>query len=517
MAKPVHKWFKTLRKQLKIVRKQPSTVPEGPGNVSEGSSNVFSGPNVFWLNGMAGTGKTTIAYTVAQRCHAKGILGASFFCSRSIADCNDPSKIIPTIAYQLGLFYPPLREHVAEVLRKDPLLLYSSSSRQLEELIVRPLALLRDNFPLCLVVIDALDECSGEHATSMSLSPLLEHAKVLYPLQFFVTSCPESRIIASIDDTRAFRQLVLHEVPKDVVIADVDIFLVTSLSQIGRHFMLPKSWPAEMDIQTLGQRANGLFIFAATAVKFIRDEKHHDPKGRLEILTSKAASYGSHRLLDDLYLQVFDSAFPEASKSLSTRLKTILGSIVLIKDPLPPADLSHLVALPLETVYSSLSDLRSVLVIPEHGESTSSIHIIHPTFAEFLVDSERCTNSSFIVNVRHQHTMLLRSCLDALRQGLKRDICNIRDPSLFNIEVPDLSNRLVKAFLLHVQYSCRHWSAHLSSADLLNDVLNALEDFAEHRLPHWLEACSLLGILRDAISALRESRLQLTASRSLIS
>jgi pantothenate kinase-related protein Tda10 len=34
---------------------------------------------IFWLNGMAGTGKSTIARTVAQTFHDQGRLGASFF------------------------------------------------------------------------------------------------------------------------------------------------------------------------------------------------------------------------------------------------------------------------------------------------------------------------------------------------------------------------------------------------------------------------------------------------------
>ena len=41
---------------------------------------------VFWLNGLAGTGKSTIAQTFAEISFADGKLGASFFCSR---DCED--------------------------------------------------------------------------------------------------------------------------------------------------------------------------------------------------------------------------------------------------------------------------------------------------------------------------------------------------------------------------------------------------------------------------------------------
>ena len=39
------------------------------------------GQRIFWLNGLAGTGKSTIAQTIAQTSFADGKLGASFFCS----------------------------------------------------------------------------------------------------------------------------------------------------------------------------------------------------------------------------------------------------------------------------------------------------------------------------------------------------------------------------------------------------------------------------------------------------
>lgn len=41
----------------------------------------FDKPPVYWLNGLAGTGKSTIAQTIVERVFADGQLGASFFCS----------------------------------------------------------------------------------------------------------------------------------------------------------------------------------------------------------------------------------------------------------------------------------------------------------------------------------------------------------------------------------------------------------------------------------------------------
>jgi len=55
--------------------------------------------HIFWLNGLAGTGKSTIAQTISERMFADGHLGASFFCSRGFEDCSNLQFIFPTLAF----------------------------------------------------------------------------------------------------------------------------------------------------------------------------------------------------------------------------------------------------------------------------------------------------------------------------------------------------------------------------------------------------------------------------------
>ena len=101
-----------------------------------------------------------------------------------------------------------------------------------------------------------------------------------------------------------------------------------------------------------------------------------------------------------------------------------------------------------------------------------------------------------------------------MAQGLKQDICDIRNPSLLNIEVTDLASRIEQRIPSHLGYACRHWAAHLLEADISDNILDALVEFVEQRLLCWVEACSLLGVLRGAIIALSESQKKLTVSRS---
>ena len=75
---------------------------------------------VFWLNGLAGTGKSTIAQTFAEMSFADGELGASFFCSRDFEDRSNLRSILPTLAFQLALQYPNFRQELIPVLTASP-------------------------------------------------------------------------------------------------------------------------------------------------------------------------------------------------------------------------------------------------------------------------------------------------------------------------------------------------------------------------------------------------------------
>ena len=139
---------------------------------------------IFWLNGLAGTGKSTIAQTFAERMFADGKLGASFFCSRDIADRNNLQVIFPTLAFQLAYRYPLFRDKVLRVLKACPDVAWESLCSQMEKLIVGPL---KAAFIPTLIIIDALDECKDEGPASAILSILSCYVNQIPNVKFFIT------------------------------------------------------------------------------------------------------------------------------------------------------------------------------------------------------------------------------------------------------------------------------------------------------------------------------------------
>ena len=146
---------------------------------------------IFWLNGLAGTGKSTIAQTFAKICFADGNLGASFFCSRDFEERSNIQAIFPTLAFQLAYQYPLFRKELLQVLRANPNIRKESLCSQLEKAIIGPFK--TTQIPT-LIIIDALDECRDEEPASAILPMLSRYVDEIPWVKFFITGRPEPQI-----------------------------------------------------------------------------------------------------------------------------------------------------------------------------------------------------------------------------------------------------------------------------------------------------------------------------------
>ena len=452
----------------------------------------------------------------------KHVLGASFFCSRDDATCNNPQLIFTTIAYQLGQFDATFGEEVRKAMKLNPDIGYASLSFQLEQLIINPLRALKGSFRSSVVVIDALDECTDAGATSSILSALALFVSELSQLSFLLTSRPLFRIESAFRSNALqaeTRRFVLHEVQLDVVQNDIEKYINVKLHDQewrSRYAKLEQSWPSELDIQTLSRLSAGLFIFAATCVKFIQDRDAQDPKDQLNRLlcvdTFIDADSSPHRRLDQLYTQVLNHAHPNPTIKLSGRLKLVLGSIVHLQDRLSVTDLGHLLQEHNNhnDVKSTLADLHSIVLVPD--DDAQAIRMLHPSFFDFLTDRSRCRNPKFMVDTRLQHTLLARACLRVMCSRLDRDLCRLPSPTTLNAEIAHIAERITTHIPFFLQYACRHWAFHFAHAMLSDDLLHSLQQFVDTSLLHWIEVCSLLGELRGAIIALDVSHRALIVS-----
>ena len=245
--------------------------------------------HVFWLNGLAGTGKSTIAQTFSETVAKTETLAASFFCSRDYLNRRELKNIFPTLAYQLACRYPEFRSRIVQVIKQDPSVAQNSLISQLEDLIVKPLSSTNIS---CVIVVDALDECVDDQPASALLSVLGRYADRLAFSRFFITGRPEPRIRAGFrlpllqSLTQIFR---LHEVKPSSVDDDILFYLQEKLTAIAKrrsNFDVSDSWPCNKDLMDLTKKSSGLFIFASTLARFI-ESQHHEPNERLRLILEK--------------------------------------------------------------------------------------------------------------------------------------------------------------------------------------------------------------------------------------
>ncbi|KAJ7937582.1 hypothetical protein B0H13DRAFT_162644 [Mycena leptocephala] len=483
----------------------PSTRKEILDEVFNWIDDEKSQPNaparpIFWLKGSAGTGKSTIAYTVATRCRKQGTLGASFFCSRLNSICSDSSLIFTTIAHQLGIFNPVFAYHVARAQAVNPDIGYAAPQFQLAELIIQPLRAAREEgattFPGCVVILDALDECN-DTSTSPILSALSSHISDLSPLKILITSRPQPLIIMGFTHLRPhIEELDLNNASAAAVEKDIQCYLTGKLEMVRIEYDL-QEWPQTHDIIRLARLSSGLFIFASTAINFIQDTTYLDPASQLSRLVDDDNTQGEglspYDQLDQLYMQILTVAFDKVSPILSSRLRLVLGSVVYLRTPLSPSALENLLQLRPRQARQTLLKLQSLIIVP--AEDDESIRLLHPSFVEF---ANRCRLPIFSPSTE-QHSQLAQFCLTAMSTTLKRDICQLKRHSLLNSEIVNLPALITTNILPHIRYACCHWVYHVSKGTMSDPLLRLLDEFCSQHLLHWIEICSLTGDLRSAL------------------
>ncbi|KAK4205952.1 NWD2 protein, partial [Rhypophila decipiens] len=467
------------------------------------------GETIFWLNGMAGTGKSTISRTVAKAFADDGILGASFFFKRGEGDRGKATLLFPTIARQLVYKIPTLEAFVREAIDASPDVAKKALKDQFEKLILQPLGRVHHVIAIT-IVIDALDECDGDNDVKAIIS-VLAQAKELRSsrLRIFITSRPELPIRLGFSNVQGkYQDLALHQIPEPIVERDIFAFLGHELAGIRVDYNsqalegqeLPPDWPDEHVIRTLTQMAVPLFIFAATVCRFLHNKGRTDPIERLKtVLEYRTATHNS-RLdkLDTTYLPVLNQLtfeVPDQDKAdLLAEFRDVVGPIVLLAQPLSVRSLAQLLDIEVKNIHGQLNSLHSVLSIPRTLDAP--VKLFHLSFRDFLVDPTKRAKEFWIDETQYHRTLADR-CIQLLRQRLGRDICGLQIPGKLRSEV---DQQTIDAALPPVaQYACQYWVHHLKESKSSVRDGGPVHRFLTSHLLHWLEALSLLGRISESL------------------
>ncbi|KAJ5496975.1 hypothetical protein N7463_008962 [Penicillium fimorum] len=457
---------------------------------------------IFWLKGMAGTGKSTISRTIARSLKDSNNLGASFFFKRGEGDRGNAKKFFPILTRQLMLRISGLRASVQKAFDNDPNIASKSLREQFEKLLLQPLLNLDQlgrQPQTAVMVIDALDECDHDQdiRNIIRLLPLLQKAKSAR-LRIFLTSRPElpMRLGFSKIADHEFQDLALHEIPKEVTEHDIHLFLQDRFANIKQDRNISQDWPGDNVIQELVTISVPLFISAATICRYIENSQW-EPKSRLAELLTDQTKYISR--MDKTYLPILTRLLDDQDSNESEQqqllkeFQTIVGVIILLAVPLSINALSLFLGIGADQINNRLDSFRSVLSIPSNRDQP--VRILHLSFRDFLLQSR----TKFLVDEPKTHKEIAKSCLKTMRGRLQKDICNLGSSGTHRV---DIDPQHIRQYLPpELEYSCRYWIHHLEQGQALSSETDILLFLQKHFL-HWVEAMSLLGLVSEVVGML---------------
>jgi hypothetical protein len=463
---------------------------------------------VYWLSGQGGAGKTTIAYTICHQLEAvltqgdkRVVLGGSFFCSRQFPETRSASAIVRTVVYQLALRSPSFRMALKDHGRFDTV--DQGPRSQLMGLLIEPWqkstpARLEANEPCYVILIEALDELEQKGGAEFlgTLFDVLEKAD-LSGLKFFVTSRSDPTLVKRIASFPAKQVCRLEEVPLLESSADIKLYLEDNLAGCA----------TDEQIDQLVSDAAGLFIHAATVVKYVSEREVEEQKGLLRRLLSSSPgpsrrrTRGATAMLDQLYLQILETSLvvrqdrddPDAFQDCLSILHTFLCTVERTSTAVVVAILNASIADPDAELDAGMAEgvlNRLHAVLYRQGGKVMSFH---KSFSDFLFDKTR--SQRFFCDQEQHHQRLAEGCFAIMNEQLRLNIANIPSSFYLDCDNPSLASSIEANILPPLRYASANWGDHLAlaSPEAKHDLARLLSSFLQLGILFWMEAMNLLG------------------------
>ncbi|KAF5337525.1 hypothetical protein D9758_016984 [Tetrapyrgos nigripes] len=439
---------------------------------------------IAWIYGIAGTGKSAIAVSLASKIRDMGkevILGLTFHCVQG-QETSDISNLVPTICYHLAQAIPEYGQRLCQIfedvsLRADGIPLAEQLERFLQSSLLNSIQV----SVKVVIIVDGLDEWGVKSDRAGLLSHFQTVFKQLSWLKLVVTSRPNREII----------DIFLH----DPAVKQVNLTDYISTNHDLRRLIVYKL-PAisEDNIKILLKKANSLFIWITTALTFI--EKGMDIEKRLgQIIGLQEQNSNENQPYQALYL-LYETVLEESFSDPDNQkyFKTVMRMILTVTEPISLWMLGKMLGTSeiglSPGVTSAVISQLSAVVYDRHGKL-----YYHLPFGEFLMTPE----NKFSIHPKIAHLQLAGACLEIMGKELRFNICHLNTSFFKNKEVKDpaIEDRIDLYISPELRYSCSGWTRHAKEAKVEpagNTIQLTITDFMRSKwMILWLECMSVMG------------------------
>ena len=452
--------------------------------------------NAYWIYGLPGIGKTSLAHSICASLHGKEQLAGAIFCQRDDQEFREPKNILLTLVRKLAILFPPFRSIVAEWLRSNPNVTPESIDPALLVSFIHRLPRLpKRNL---VFVIDALDEC-GNTASRPGVLQTLTDATVHAPwLKVIITSRQEIDIRQFFDSPTQLSHLEYDLTADKETTDDLRTFIEYRFNRVALTRYLQSPWPEQSLLDGVISRASGLFIYIETISLAL--EHSDEPTKLLGAVLQDSNSPG----LKSLY-GLYSTIVRTRRVQRNAEFRRMIG-VLLISTPyrrlLCEETIAELAGVRPDLVKIWLEDLSSMFY---RDEASGGIRARHLCISDFFMSND--CQDDYRVNPQETNMALGIACLETMVEQLRFNICGLEDSRLANSDVKDLASRIKENISDALQYSSLYWTNHLcftpgTSGRRMWDKLRKF--FEGPYALFWVEVLSIMGMLRIGVPSLRD-------------
>ena len=443
---------------------------------------------LLWIKGDPGKGKTMLLCGIIDELEKESAQPLSyFFCQATQDHLRSAISVLRGLVWLLCKKQPTVMPCVREaydIEGKKCFEDFFSLKAILDNMLQKPC------MQAAVLIVDALDECSGQGDDAVEREELIDLIIELsesFSAKWIVSSRNWPVIEGQLRS--ADKIAVSLELNKDSISRAVETYVRYKADELSRIKSYDEQTKAAV-LQRLLVGANDTFLWVALVCKELARPvvKPWETLAKLDHLRTG---------LDELYERMLQQI---GASDYSELCRQILATACVAYRPLSLDELRALV--PELQAYGSeaLSDLigecGSFLAIQK-----DVIYFVHQSAQDFLVGSGKST--IFPSGTREQHRVLFRRSLEALKV-LCRDIYGLKSPgvSIKDITPPDPNP------LSPLEYSILYWIDHLGHLEGDRDTSDdeVIDKFFKEKYLYWLEALSLQGLMDQGADKIQRLR-----------
>ncbi len=484
-------------------------------------------PNILWIYGAPGAGKSAIATSLVQKFSDDKRLCTKVVAKRDFADRRDPRCLWRTLAYNLARVHDGLKGSIMEMLFDSEQPHHYSQSASVEDqfrdLIVNTMQ--DQQFLSIVIILDALDEyITKDNKHWRRLLRTVAHCADL-PHMF--------RLVVTSRDIREIRSSTLAEVSYHIGLttgkevspeakSDMRAFFRAKFAEMRKDVKdIPSNWPVDKVVQQLTEYAAGSFIWAKMVVELVK-KLGLQTVDRLEDILS-GVEVGSVELMDNLYAKMLSDIFSQLDGTERKASRSVLAAIVVAKDPLRKSDLIELLSSndasaeeTSQSVENAVDQLSCIISV----DDKQMVRIPHKSFTDFLFDQDRSSAAmrhvlplagdqelhSYLINREEDGAAMAIACLGLMNSLLVFNPCGIKTSYCLNDKIPELETLISNNISTALIYACRFWTEHLTDSPRNDRLLRAVPPLLRillcEKVLYWLEFLSLVKAIPSAKKSL---------------